>query len=787
VLHVIGCITAKHDMRLVAIACIICAVASLTTLQMLARAQAARGRLRWAWVGAGGGAFGCGVWATHFVAMLAYRPDMQVAFDLPLTVLSLVLPIAGGSLALACGIGRGRTHAVVAGLVFGAAIGAMHFTGMAAYEVPGVLTYDTGDVVAAWAVGFAFAPLAMLRFRAGRVWQATILLVLAIAGLHFTAMAAVSIVPNRVFIYGTETILVAVIVGAAGFLIVIAGLLSALIDKHLEQRARWETERFRRFADATFEGLFFLEHGVVADANAVLCRMLGRTTAQIVGARVSAFFAPSSHAALKALAAPSDGTSGCAELELLDASGARHVVDVLARSLAEGDDAVAVVAVRDASERKRAERRIQELAYIDPLTGLANRRLLHERLIQALADAERTAGTLAVLWIDLDRFKAVNDHLGHHAGDSLLVVVAGRLRMPTRDADIIARLGGDEFIVVQPGLDQPEAAVALGEVLVRVLADPYLIDGRQVEVTASIGISLYPKDAVDGDALLRQADVALHRAKQEGRCGYRFFEPAMDAKVRARRELEQDLRHALANGELHLHYQPVFESQHLALVGYEALLRWLHPRHGPISPAEFIPIAEECGAILVIGSWVLETACAAAVSWPRPYTIAVNLSPAQFKNHNLPGEVGETLARTGLAPGRLELEVTEGVLIENSGRALAVLGALKAQGVHIALDDFGTGYSSLSYLRRFRFDRIKIDRSFIAELGIDADADAIVACILAMARTLRLEVTGEGVESELQLSLLQKMHCSHVQGFLLGRPAALAQLAHKARSTAVAA
>ena len=605
----------------------------------------------------------------------------------------------------------------------------------------------------------------------------------AVAGLHFTAMAAVSITPDGSRVDGIETTLLAIGVASAGLLVLMGSLLSVLIDKHLEHRALMETARFRRFADATFEGLFFLDHGIVLDANAVLCGMLGRANTEIIGLPMTGFFAPENHDALVALRA---GPDICTEVELLDASGGRHVVDVLTRSLADGDDAVTVVAVRDASERKRTERRIQELASIDPLTGLANRLLLRDRLTQALADAARTAGGVAVLWLDLDRFKAVNDLMGHRVGDALLVSVANRLRRAL-GGGTIARLGGDEFIAVQSGVEQPAGAQALAEHLMRILADPHLIDGRCVEATASIGISFYPENAKDGETLVKQANLALHRAKQEGRRGYRFFEPAMETEIRARRELELDLRHALANRELQLHYQPVFDSNKLALVGYEALLRWQHPRRGNIPPGEFIPLAEESGLILPIGRWVLETACAEAASWREPYSIAVNLSPAQFGSQDLPAEIADIRARSGLAAGRLELEITEGVLIGNPERALTILRALKAQGIHIALDDFGTGYSSFSYLRRYPFDRLKIDRSFVAELGIDADADAIVTCILAMARSLRLEVTAEGVETALQLELLQKMHCPHLQGYLLGRPAAVAQLAHKTVAQVVAA
>jgi diguanylate cyclase (GGDEF)-like protein/PAS domain S-box-containing protein len=523
--------------------------------------------------------------------------------------------------------------------------------------------------------------------------------------------------------------------------------------------------------------LFFVNRGIVSDANTVICRMLGRTAEQVVGVPLSSFFTPESRAALETLQVASNGGT---EVELIDAVGGRHVVDVLARALAVGTDDVAVIAVRDASERKRSERRIQELAHIDPLTGLANRLLLRDRLAQALAMADRTAGSVAVLCLDLDRFKAVNDTMGHYAGDCLLVEVANRIRAATRETDTVARLGGDEFIVVQPFSGSSASAQALGQRLVQVLAEPYLIDDCSVEISASIGIALHPTDASSGEMLLKQADLALYRAKQEGRGRYCFFELAMDTKLRARHAMEQDLRQALVNQELALDYQPIFGGDRLQLVGYEALLRWRHPTRGAVSPDEFIPLAEECGAMWSIGRWVLETACSEAVSWPEPLSICVNLSPAQFHGGDLPGQVADILARTGLEPDRLELEVTEGILIVDNERALSVLGALKALGVRIALDDFGTGYSSLSYLRRFPFDRLKIDRSFVTELGVDPNADAIVRAITAMSHSLRLEVTAEGVETEQQLTSLRALQCGHLQGYLLGRPAPSGAILHYA-------
>jgi diguanylate cyclase (GGDEF)-like protein/PAS domain S-box-containing protein len=779
---IIGCITETYDLRLVLIACVICAIGSLTTLQLLTRAQTSEG-LRWLWIGASGVAFGCGIWVTHFIAMLAYTPKMPIAFEMGLTSLSLLCAVVGGTVALACAASPTLSRTLAAGVLLGATIGVMHFVGTAALQVPGLLVFDRGGVAAAWLAGLVFAPLALLRFRGGHLPQAVLLLVLAVAGLHFIAMAAISIVPDRSVLEGVATMSLAVAVGAVGLLILLASLGTALVDKHLEGRATTENARFRRFADATFEGLFFLDGDIVSDANSVICDMLGYDRADLIGAPIRSFVAPDCCHAFDRLRT---GTSSGIEIRLVEAGGDHRICDVLARSLGPGDRAMSVLAVRDATERKQAERRIKELAQIDPLTGLSNRMLLHECLGDAIATADRLGGAVAVLCVDLDRFKAVNDGMGHKAGDDLLIEVAGRLRSVVRGTDTVARLGGDEFIVVQPLKGRTGELRGLGDRLVELLAAPYLIEGRKVEVSASIGIALYPADAASADTLIKCADVALYRAKREGRHCCRFFDSDMDAKERDARTLEHDVRQALGNGELHLHYQPVFRSERLELTSYEALLRWRHPTRGSVSPGEFIPIAEDCGAILAIGLWVLETACAEAASWREPYGIAVNLSPAQFAGHDLPHEVAAILLRTGLPASRLELEVTEGVLIGDTEHAITVLRALKDQGIRIALDDFGTGYSSLSYLRRFRFDGLKIDRSFVAELGVEPDAEAIVCSILAMSKSLNLEVTAEGIETEQQLDLLRLLRCDRLQGYLLGRPAAraAARIGSSVRATA---
>jgi len=402
------------------------------------------------------------------------------------------------------------------------------------------------------------------------------------------------------------------------------------------------------------------------------------------------------------------------------------------------------------------------LTHHDALTGLSTRRLFRDRLEQSLALADREGKGVALLCIDLDRFRVLNELVGHAAADQLLIAVGNRLVATARDSDTVARLGGDEFAVVQPLGGTPREAWAMAQRLLAALDEPFLVDGQMIDIGASIGIALHPADGGSAEFLIKNAEAALHRAKHDGRGCVCFFEPQTNLHLQARRALEHDLHHALRRHELVLNYQPLFDSRSLCVIGYEALLRWRHPTRGTVPPAEFIPLAEDCGLIGLIGEWVLRTACAEAARWPLPLRMAVNLSPLQFRERDLPSVVAGILAETGLAASRLELEVTEGVLIGDTARALDILRGLKAQGIRIALDDFGTGYFSLSYLRRFPFDKLKIDRSFVRELGEDRETDAIVSSILALCRSLSLDVTAEGVETPEQLALLREQKCSQV-------------------------
>ena len=423
----------------------------------------------------------------------------------------------------------------------------------------------------------------------------------------------------------------------------------------------------------------------------------------------------------------------------------------------------------DITDRQAAEERIVHMARHDALTDLPNRTMLRERLEYELKRVKRGEG-LAVLCLDLDNFKSVNDTLGHPIGDELLKVVADRLRSCIRDSDTIARLGGDEFAIIMTAVEDPRAAVALAKRIRESITRPYHLDGHQLLTDISIGISLAPVDAAEPDLVLKNADMALYGAKADGRGTYRFFEPEMDARMKARRELEMDLRKALANAEFELHYQPLVNLETNAITGFEALLRWNHPVRGLISPAEFIPIAEEIGIIVPVGEWVLRQACQEAVNWPGDVKVAVNLSPVQLKNKNFVELVINVLANSGLPADRLQLEITETVLMQNTFNTLATLQKLRALGVQIALDDFGTGYSSLSYLRSFPFDKIKIDRSFVQDLSSSKEPLAIVHAVAGLAKSLNMVSTAEGVETKQQRDALQSLGCVEMQGYLFSRP-----------------
>jgi len=428
-------------------------------------------------------------------------------------------------------------------------------------------------------------------------------------------------------------------------------------------------------------------------------------------------------------------------------------------------DGGTVIVYTDVSEIKKREARIQHMALHDALTGLPNRTLFRDRTHQAIHEASRYGTTSAILCLDLDNFKNVNDTLGHPAGDKLLAIVATRLKDIMRESDTVARLGGDEFAIVMHDVDEIHAAEIIAQRIIESISEPFEIQSNQVVIGASIGISICDAQSTDPDDLIRNADLALYRSKYDGKNTYRFFEKAMDELAQARRLLENDLRTALSESHLELHFQPQINVGSRSICGFEALVRWHHPERGTVSPTEFVSLAEETGLIRQLGDWVLLNACQCAVKWSKPAKIAVNLSPAQFKRPGLIDYVAEVLKTTGLDPARLELEITETLLLHNPQEMLDMLFRLKGLGVRVAMDDFGTGFSSLGNLRSFPFDKIKIDRSFVADIGRNPEAAAIVRAVVGLGKSLGIETTAEGVETREQLAYLKIEGCSEIQGY----------------------
>jgi diguanylate cyclase (GGDEF)-like protein/PAS domain S-box-containing protein len=549
-----------------------------------------------------------------------------------------------------------------------------------------------------------------------------------------------------------------------------AGVLSVVLLA-LAARARLalaEGKRLHDLADAAFEGIVVSDGRIIIEANAAMAGLLGRSPAAVIGSPLAGLFAPGD---------PDATPERLAEAEaapinlLLSADGGPVPVELRVRRILGHGRAVSVLAFRDLRERAAAEERIRYLAHNDALTGLSNRARMRERLEHDIALARRTGDIVALLRVDFDRFKAVNDCYGHAAGDRLLKEAARRVRSAARQTDIIARFGSDEFVVAQLGGQQPDAAVRVAERLTEAISGVFdLGNAIQATLTASIGLAFCPGDAKDVDGLLAAADVAMRRVKERGRNSYALFRPDMDAEARARRSIEQDLLLALRRDQFALAYQPQFVTRTGAAAGFEVLLRWHHPGKGAVPADLFIPVAEATGAIIPIGTWVLREACSQASTWQVPLRIAINVSAAQLQQEDFAQLVETTLAETRLVPSRLELEITETMLIRDAERTLATLHRIRHLGVQIAMDDFGTGYSSLSTLKAFPFDRLKIDQSFVRDLLTSPGAAAIVRGVLGLAKGLGLPVIAEGVETPAQLSALRGFDCAEVQGFLVGKP-----------------
>lgn len=915
-LRILTCITVEHDLRLVLLAALICFLSCYVAVTLMQRAGVAKGTARTLWLGVAGASSGFGIWATHFIAMLAYDPGVLMGFDMELTMASLAIAIVVTTIGLAvAAYFAGTVAAVAGGLLLGAGITSMHYIGMAAMEVPGTIHWDTAYVVAsiicaglfgALALVFCMRPQARLRDRA----LATVLMALGVVSLHFTAMAAVTIEPGLMPAPDDtmlSTSLMVPLIAAVALSLLFTGLTAAVFARQAELAANESTRQFAMLVQGVKDyAIYMLDpEGRVANWNEGAERNKGYKAHEVVGQHFSRFYGEEDRAAgvpERALTTAreegkyesegwryrKDGSRFWANVVLdaiYDTGGAlvgyakitkdvtkekadadrlaevtknldlalenmsqglclfdkderlllankryselfgfpegrirpgmtlREIVDqgvadvfvdpaiwkprardmyarrraailandggVLVEKLSNGvsvqlryrtlPDGAWVATYEDISERLRSEEQISFLARHDSLTGLPNRANFNNRLEADLDSACRSGSKVAVIGIDLDKFKEINDTRGHAAGDEVLMTLSKRMQACLEADETVARFGGDEFAAAKRFEDIAELHDFIQR-LEACLHEEIRIDGYDIKPGASLGVAIYPQDADNLEALLNNADLAMYRAKDALTERVCFYEVSMDEAARSRRLIANDLWQAVERNELQLHYQVQKAVNSGDTIGYEVLLRWHHPVRGTIPPSDFIPIAEECGAILPIGEWVLREACREAATWNNGHKIAVNLSPVQLGNADVADLVHRVLLDTGLSPHRLELEITESTIIGDKERALQTLRRIKAFGVTIAIDDFGTGYSSLETLRAFPFDKIKLDRSFMSEVEASPEAKAIIRAILALGQTLRVPVLAEGVETRSQLDILLDEGCDEAQGYFLGRP-----------------
>jgi len=762
--YLLTTIVSHHDLPVVLLALSLCIVSALSTFAQLQRSFECVVERRPLWLSSAAITAGGGVWSTHFIAMIAYRSPVALQFDQLLTAVSATLAIGAFGIAFALlrrARGRGLPLVLLCAAVATSGILGMHLTGMAA--IANVMAHRidhamiAGAVLAGWLLlSGAFAVF----LRAGgrlRLFLPAAFMVLATVTIHFVAMASAMIAHDRAMIAaaGERSQWLVLWIVAAALLLIALTAVASVVDRFLTD--------LRGLADATSEGLLITSDERILDANEQACALLSVERAALVGTATAAWFETPARDAL--------------HLHRGDASRARirgsevedQLVELTARAIEYRGRAATVIALRDLTETARAQRAIEHLASHDPLTGLVNRAAFDI----ALHEAARSDAPFALIAVDLDRFKAVNDLFGHGAGDAILIRVARILDDCVRAQDLVARVGGDEFVVLQRDIASSDAARRLAAHILARFAEEMDSARDPMAVGCSLGVVTYPRDGCDPETLRHNADVALYRAKQGGRGVASFFDETMDRQARDRRSLEHDLRLAVCRGELQLVYQPLVSTEAGDVVGYEALLRWEHPERGQVPPALFIPVAEEAGTIMAIGEWVLRQACRDASEWPDHLTLAVNVSPVQLRVPTLPMLVRSALDDSGLAPERLELEITESALLRDRDVSLAILRDIRSLGVRIAMDDFGTGYSSLSNLRHFPFDKIKIDRSFVSTMHEDEAARSIVRAIVGLGRGLNLPVVAEGVENEVQRAMVQAEGCALAQGYLFGRPAAV--------------
>ncbi|WP_292041651.1 MULTISPECIES: bifunctional diguanylate cyclase/phosphodiesterase [unclassified Brevundimonas] len=764
-MRVLTCVVEDHNWMLVALAALVCVIGSVITMSLFRKMHGTSGLTRATWLVTGAGAGGAAIWCTHFIAMLAWTPSMVTAYEPAATAASLVVALAGCALALGIGSLKGTAPRLAGGALFGLSVSAMHYLGMAGLENRAFLLFDPTYVIVSvvLAIGLGMAAFSLASRR--KAIQANVLgslaLVGAIVSLHFTGMAAVTVLPMDAALQtsGVSHSLLAFGVAGVGMLLLGSALATYALQDQTQKR---EHRRLNALIDGAADGMVIEIDGDIVTANEAFVSLCGLISADLRGTPIARWIEDAEAMTGQAVV----------QSQLRTVDGEQVPVEVTVRhERGEGGVAVRLFAVRDLRRRLEQERRIAFLARNDSLTGLPNRASFLEkmaRMTQLLAGG----GRFALFAIDLDRFKDVNDLYGHAVGDQLLVHIAGNLKRASQEGEFIARLGGDEFIGLVPLKPEADEAHIRAAAMrwIEAIQIPMSSEHTDVGCGASVGVAVWPTDAEDASILINNADLAMYRAKASLHDKVCFYEKAMDEAVRHRRRVTQGLREALEQEQFQIYYQPQVSVSGGDITGYEALLRWPQADGSFVPPDQFIPVAEDSGLILPIGEWVLRRACQEAMLWDKPLRLAVNLSPVQLGHADLPRLVQQILLETGLSPSRLELEITETAMISDMVRSTHILRQLKALGVSIAMDDFGTGYSSLSTLRAFPFDKIKLDRAFMTELGGSPQSRAIIRAVLTIGESLNIPVLAEGVETPDQLDFLREQGCDEVQGFLLGRP-----------------
>tara|TARA_R110002020_G_scaffold224599_1_gene434300 strand:- start:175981 stop:178335 length:2355 start_codon:yes stop_codon:yes gene_type:complete len=726
------------------------------------------------WVIAAGIVTGLGVWATHFIAMLGYEPGFPVKFDAFVTLMSALIAVIGLTIATAIASNSDMpARKLMAALMGSGTVITMHYFGMTAMKDSVRITYDAGLVVLSIIVCVCLYILAYSCRRSTQTFVRNAIswtcAMLAILGVHFLGTAAMTLsplatLPETGWLMGASAL--SAVIATSICLILMFSALAAGLDSLVVEMRNIESLKLSALADSSQEALFMVSsRGKIIQANMAAETMIGIPRDDIPGADIVDILQ------LGDLGNFTNREDRLIGEHVLRMPGGHDVtVEITTRAMHNSEARFTVFAVRDLTRRLRQEAKVRALAYRDTLTGLPNRAAFNMTLEAAIRDKPYPCADLAVFIIDVDEFKEVNDQFGHATGDSLLKIAGRRISSCLSPNDMVARLGGDEFAIILRGRTSIHQIKWTAKTILKAFATPINLGARSLSMGASIGIALAEPEATGTSRVLTAADRALYAAKEAGRGCYRVYDAALHEVHEQKRDLEAALHEAIEGDQFVLHFQPKVCSHTRAIVGREALIRWNRPGRGLVYPDNFIPIAEQSLLINDIGRWTIRAACEAAVKWNANETVAVNLSARQFLDPDLVADVRKVLRETGLNPARLELEITETALILNKQLAATILMELKTLGIKIALDDFGTGYSSMSYVQSFPFDRLKIDRSFVAAMNGDRKSRAIVEAIISLAHSLDIPVVAEGVETEEQASLLRSLLCEELQGFLIARP-----------------